>query len=125
MKKKKTDLQSDFQLKAVQILILLQIHISTSSVTSDGPTLCRLFYKKENILFCVSFFLCNIKVSYHLFNTGVVSKFKSLACWKSCKEVKLSNNTQKANIRKKTNILIDMNFFLANLQFLQTIKLWI
>lgn len=76
-----------------------------------ADTVCRLFYKKENILFCVSFFLCNIKVSYHLFNTGVVSKFKSLVCWKSCKEVKLSNNTQKANIRKKTNILIDMNFF--------------
>lgn len=77
--------------------------------------------KGKHLILCV----CNIKVSYHLFNTSVVSKFKSLVCWKSCKEVKLSNNTQKANIRKKTNILIDMNFFLANLQFLQTIKLWI
>lgn len=111
--KKKTDLQSDFQLKAVQILILLQIYISTSSVTSDGPTLFAVCYKKSKTSYfvCLFFFVCNIKVSYHLFNTGVVSKFKSLVCWKSCKEVKLSNNTQKANIRKKTNILINVIFF--------------
>lgn len=65
MKKKKTDLQSDFQLKAVQILILLQIYISTSSVTSDGPTLfADCFTKRKTSYFVCLFFFVILK--YHI-----------------------------------------------------------